>query len=181
MRHTASALIAVSILMTKSALGQWPEPKAPVIPEADGYVLIPKAAIRPESNHIYKAIFEATLSPTIPSGILPALNNAGSELNALSVEGVPKQNRKFVIVFHGSALDGILDNLHYNEKFGVSNPNLKVIAELKREGVKLYVCGQNLALAKIDPTTLTSDVTVASDALIVLMKYQNAGYALLSY
>jgi intracellular sulfur oxidation DsrE/DsrF family protein len=45
----------------------------------------------------------------------------------------------------------------------------------------MYVCGQNLAFEKIDPTTLAPEVAVASDALIVLMTYQNKGYALLSF
>jgi intracellular sulfur oxidation DsrE/DsrF family protein len=52
---------------------------------------------------------------------------------------------------------------------------------MKKAGVELFVCGQNLAFAKIDPRSLTTDVTVASDALLVLMKYQNEGYALLSF
>ena len=180
-RQRLPVFIVLSLLAADVALAQWPAPKAPVIPEADGYVIIPNAAIRPEANHVYKAIFEATQFPTNSTDLLPALNNAGSELNALSVEGVPKQNRKFAIVFHGSAIKGILDDMHYKSKYGVSNPNLKVISELKSEGVELFVCGQNLAFAKIDPSTLIPDVTVASDALIVLMTYQNAGYALLSY
>jgi len=180
-RHTVLGLVVLSVLLSDSVFAQWPAPKAPLIPEADGYVLIPQAAMRPGKKHVYKAIFEATLFPANSTELLPALNNAGSELNALSVEGVPHRNRKFAIVFHGSAIDGILDEMHYKAKFGVSNPNLQVLSELKHEGVELFVCGQNLALAKIDPTSLSSDVTVASDALIVLMEYQNAGYALLSY
>ena len=163
------------------ALAQWPPPKAPVIPEADGYVVIPGAALRPEKNHVYQAVVEATQFPEEPTQLLMALNNADSELNALAVEGVPKRNRKFVVGFHGAPIDGILDNGHYRAKYGVDNPNLKVLGELKKEGVELSVCGQNLAFAKIDPKTLTPDVTIASDALVVLMTYQNAGYALLSY
>jgi len=34
---------------------------------------------------------------------------------------------------------------------------------------------------RVDPKTLSPDVAVASDALIVPMRYQNAGYALLSF
>ena len=45
----------------------------------------------------------------------------------------------------------------------------------------LYVCEQYLAGEKIDPKTLVPDVTVAADALLVLMQYQNKGYALLSF
>lgn len=43
------------------------------------------------------------------------------------------------------------------------------------------VSGQYLIGEHIDPKTLSPDVTVASDALIVLIVYQNNGYALMSF
>ncbi len=171
----------LAAILSTSALAQWPAPQTPVIPESDGYILIPKAAERPKKDHVYKAVFEATQFPEHANQLLPALNNAGSELNALGVEGVPRENRKFVVVFHGASLDGLLDDAHYKERYGVKNPNLKVLSEFKREGVKLYVCGQNLASEKIDPATITQDVTLASDALIVLMHFENNGYAHLTF
>jgi intracellular sulfur oxidation DsrE/DsrF family protein len=154
---------------------------APVIPEADGYVAIPKAAVAPDKSRTYRAIYDATHAADTPAQILPALNMAGSELNVLGGAGVPLKSARFVIVFHGAALNGILDEAHYKAKLGVSNPNLKVLSELKKAGVELYVCGQNLAFEHIDPGTISPDVTVATDALIVLMAYQNDGYALLSF
>ena len=130
---------------------------------------------------MYKAIFDATRPADKPDQLLPALNMAGSELNALAAAGVPLTSAKFAIVFHGSAIDGVRDDAHYREKYGVSNPNLKVLSGLKKCGVEIFVCGQNLAAEKVDPKTLSADVTVASDALIVLMTYQNNGYAVLSF
>ena len=106
---------------------------------------------------------------------------AGSELNALAAANLPLSNAKFAIVFHGPAVDGILDDTHYKAKFGASNPNLKAIAQMKKGGVEFFVCGQYLAGAKIDPKTLAPDVIVAADALLVLMQYQNKGYALMSF
>jgi len=154
---------------------------APVIPEADGFVIIPGAKLPPDKNRIYRAIYDATKSAKENSQLLPALNNAGSELNALAVCKLPLSNAKFVVVFHGAAINGILDNVHYKEKFGIANPNLKVLSEFKKAGVKLFVCGQNLLAENIDPKIISADVTVASDALIVLMTYQNDGYALMSF
>jgi intracellular sulfur oxidation DsrE/DsrF family protein len=78
-------------------------------------------------------------------------------------------------------MDGLLDDAHYRAKFGVRNPNLPVLAEMKRAGVELYVCGQNVAALDLDPATLSHDVTIATDALIVLMAYQAKGYALMSF
>jgi intracellular sulfur oxidation DsrE/DsrF family protein len=177
----AFMLIVLLVSVTSFLRGQWPSPKAPVVPETDGYILIPGAVLRPEKDHVYKAIFDATTFPADAKQLVPAINNAGSELNAFGVEEIPRINRKLVIVFHGAAIDGILDNEHYKAKYGVRNPNLTAISQLRTEGVELYVCGQNLAAVKIDPKTITPDIKVASDALIVLMKYQNDGYALLSF
>jgi len=172
-------IILLSTVVTVAA--EWPPAKSPAVPEADGYVEIPKAALPPTSANRYQAIFDATRQADKPAQLLPALNMAGSELNALAAANVSLSNAKFAIVFHGSAVDGILDNDHYKAKFGTDNPNLKVIAEMKKCGVEFFVCGQYLASEKIDPRTLTRDVTVAADALLVLMHYQNQGYALMSF
>lgn len=180
-RSAFHSFVLVVVTAAYSAESPWPPAKAPAIPEADGYVVIPGAAVTPEASHVYRAIFDANRAAEKPDQLVPAINMLGSELNALAAARVPLKNAKFVLVFHGPAMDGILDEAHYKTKFGVSNPNLKVIAELKKAGVELYVCGQNLAFDKIDPKSLTPDVTVASDALIVLMTYQSKGYAVLTF
>src|SRR5205809_1603382 len=129
---------------------QWPEPASPVVPEADGYVAIPNVAKAPSKKIVYRAVWDAKQGADAADHILPALNMAGSELNALGATGVPLANAKFVVVFHGAAMDGILDDAHYRAKFGVPNPNLNVLAAMKKAGVELYVCGQYMAFAKVD-------------------------------
>jgi intracellular sulfur oxidation DsrE/DsrF family protein len=172
----------LAVLVSATAAGSdWPEPKSPTIPAADGYGAIPDAALRPAKGQTYRAVFDATHAADRPTQLLPAVNMLASELNALGVEGVPLTNARFVLVFHGAALDGILDDEHYKAKFGVSNPNLKVFEELKKAGVELYACGQNLIAEHVDRKTLAPEVRVASDALLVLVYYQNKGYALLSF
>jgi len=126
MRTIATSIVAPASPML--VVAQWPAPTAPVVREADGYVTIPKAAVPPDKGRVYKAIFDATRAADKPAGLLPALNMAGSELTAFGVAGMPVQNAKFAIVFHGPAINGILDEVHYREKFGVSNPNLKVLS-----------------------------------------------------
>src|SRR5882762_8608698 len=126
------------------AVAQWPPPKTPAVSGADGYVEIPNAALAPTQTSNYRAIFDATRPADKPAQLVPALNMAGSELNALAAENVPLSNSKFAVVFHGPAVDGILDNDHYKAKFGTNNPNLKVIAGMKKQGVEFFVCGQYL-------------------------------------
>ena len=171
----------ICLYMVNSVSAQWGTPQASVIPQADGYVHIPTAAVLPNKNRVYKAAWDTTKMPTDPSKLLPGLNNLGSELNAFAATGVPLKNVKFVVVFHGAALNGILDDEHYKAKFGVPNPNLKVLSEMRQAGVEIFVCGQNLVAENIDPKIISQDVTVASDALIVLMTYLNDGYALMTF
>lgn len=180
-RSLLAAFALTAALAASAAAAPWAKPKSPVIPEASGYVVIPNAAVPPERGRLYKAIFDATRASEKPTQLLPALDMAGSELNAFGVAGVPAKDVRFAVVFHGPAMDGILDEAHYRAKYKVSNPNIPILRELKRSGVELYVCGQNLAFEGWDRKAIAPEVTVASDALIVLMKYQSTGYALMSF
>jgi hypothetical protein len=99
--------------------------KAPAVPEADGYVEIPNVAAAPTKSSKYRAVFDTTRSADKPTALLPALNMAGSELNALATVNAPLRNAKFAIVFHGPAVDGILDDEHYKAKFGTTKPKLE--------------------------------------------------------
>lgn len=177
-------LVLAFILLAGAASqssAQWGAPAAAAIPGARGYVSIPNAAVSPDKKRTYRAIYNATIAPKEPTQLVPALNMAGGALNAFAATGVPLSNAKFAVVFHGLAIDGILDDEHYKAKHGVANPNLKVLSELKKAGVKVFVCGQSLVRENIDPKFISPDVTVASAAQIVLMTYQNDGYALLSF
>jgi intracellular sulfur oxidation DsrE/DsrF family protein len=156
-------------------------PSSPLIPQADGYAFIPTAAVQPSKTHIYKVAWDGTKSAKSPGQLLPVLNNAGSELNAFAVSKIPISHAKFIIAFHGDAVNGILKNDIYKQKFGVDNPNIEVLKEMKKAGVKLFVCGQYLLGEKIDFKNITEEVSIASDALIVLMTYQNLGYAIMSF
>ena len=176
-----AGVAAVAFAAAAATAEEWPPAKAPAVAEADGYVVIPDAAVPPDRGRVYRAVFDATRAADSPGQLVPAVNMAGSELNALAVAGVPSAHTKFVVVFHGPAVDGLLDDAHYRAKFGTANPNLPVLAKLRNLGVELYVCGQHLAFSKIDPATLSKDVRVASDALIVLMAYQGDGFGLLSF
>jgi hypothetical protein len=129
----------VLIATVIAAAAQWPQPKSPAIPQADGYVEIPNVALPPTKERKYQAIFDATRSPDKPSLLMPALNMAASDVNALAAVKAPPSNTKFAVVFHGPAVDGILDNDHYKAKFATDNPDFLSVAAL---------CEPNLLLSQ---------------------------------
>ena len=182
MKHLLALTISVAAAVaTAHSRGEWGAPAAPAISEARGYVSILDVAVAPDRKRSYRAIYNATLAPREPSQLVPALNMAGGALNAFASAGVPSRNITLAIVFQGAAIDGILDDTRYREKHGVANPNSRVLSELKKAGVEVFVCGQSVVRENIDPHVISPDVKIASAAQIVLMQYQNDGYALLSY
>ena len=120
-RSAVGAGVLVGLFSTCVA-AQWAAPRADVVPEADGYVAIPNAVVTPDKSQIYRAIFDATRAPGKPTELAPALNMVGSELNLLGALGVPAENGKFAVVFHGSALAALLDEAHYRARFGGAIP-----------------------------------------------------------
>jgi intracellular sulfur oxidation DsrE/DsrF family protein len=175
-------IIQIIVVITNTVAEPLPEPAKPFSAEAYGWVVVPDAALMPDKQHTYRAIFSATKGASSVTELIPAINFTATELNALIAAGATTGNANFVIDFHGTDADvGLLDNLHYKAKYGVDNPNLKVLSELKGAGVKLFVCSQQLLADHVDFKSLTPDVTIASDGLIVLMTFQNQGYAFLPF
>jgi len=167
--------------ITVSAGADWPPPLPPMIPGAFGFVPIPGAAVAPDPSHAYKVIFDTTRAAAKPDLPADGILFAATDLSALRGQGVAPANTKFALIFHGRAIDAILDNAHYHARFGIDNPNLAMLAGLKKAGAEIFVCGQSLAAIGIDPAALSADVTVASEAFIVLITYQNDGYAVLQF
>lgn len=158
----------------------YPPPKAPAVRDGTGYVEIPGAAVAIDPAHAYKVIVDGINAAPTPTAVLPALGRASLMANAFEVAHVPAASRKIVLIFHGPAVDGLLRNEDYRMKFGVDNPNLKVIEQLVAAGAELFVCGQHMANHKLGMEKLAPGIKLATAASIVLVAYQNAGYAVLA-
>jgi intracellular sulfur oxidation DsrE/DsrF family protein len=158
----------------------YPPAQSPAVPDGTGYVQIPGAEIPIDVSHVYKVIIDGQTAADKPGNLLPALSRASLIVNALSVGHVPMANRKVVVIFHGGAVEGLLKNEGYRAKFGVDNPNLKALAELANAGVAVFVCGQHMANHKLGIDELAPQVKLATAASLVLITFQNEGYATLN-
>jgi intracellular sulfur oxidation DsrE/DsrF family protein len=172
-------LLAVPAIGARAA--DWAAPIPPMIPGALGYVPIPDVAVAPNPSRVYKAIFDTTRAASRADQPLDGVLFAATDLSALRGQGVPLTNTRLALIIHGRAIGGTLDNTHYRSKFGVDNPNLPMLASLRKAGVEIFVCGQSLFATQTDPAILSPDVTVASEAYIVLISYQNDGYAVIPF
>ncbi len=174
-------LIAVLLFAASTALAAPPlADQRPVVPSVSGYIDIPGAALKPDPSLTYKVVFEARRGGGKPSELAPAVELAASELNTFVAAHV--KSFKIAMVFHSTAADdALLDNAHYRARYGVDNPNLPVLRHMRKAGVEIYVCGEQLMSDHVDSKWIVRDATIANDGLVALIYFQNKGYALLTF
>lgn len=166
------ALIAAP--MAASAAG--PKWENPVIGYGHVHPL-PHAAVQPSKTKVYRAIFDVTHGIANHAKPDAGLVHVARAVNVFASAGVPLSHLKFVAIVHGPATPSILKDSVYRKKYGVNNPNLKLISELRRAGVKVDVCGQALADLDFAHSWVDSNVTITLSALSTVVIYGNKGYA----
>jgi intracellular sulfur oxidation DsrE/DsrF family protein len=179
---TMSALTLACVLALPAWAADWPPKSEPAgITGSMGYAKLPDAAYNPDPKRTYKIVIDVTKAAEKPGEPGLGIALAATELDQLRGNGVPARKIKLALVFHGDAVGSILSNEAYRTKFKTDNPNLPILAALKAEGVELLVCGQMLVITGTDPATLSADITLGSDALLMLATFQSKGYALWSF
>jgi len=160
---------------------QLPPKVNPVIKDFGGIFEIPYADEKPDPSLTFNIVIEVQQESDKGDTINWALNNVARMLNIHSMAGVPPSKMNVVLAIHGGATYAIMNNEAYKAKYKVDNPNLKLIDQLSKAGVKMYVCGQSIVNRKVDRMKLAPPIKVASSALTTLTNYQLKGYALLKF
>lgn len=91
-------LLMLILLAGAAMAADWPPSQSSAVPSADGYVAIPGVALAPTKETSYRAVFDATRAAAKPTELVPALNMAASELNALAAVGAALSKAKFAVV-----------------------------------------------------------------------------------
>jgi intracellular sulfur oxidation DsrE/DsrF family protein len=149
-----------------------------VITAAGAYHPLPKAAYQPDPAETYKVVFSLTKGSDKPEKINPGLERVARTVNLYAASGVPLDHLKFVAVASGDATGIVLDDEHYKAQFGTANPNLAAIAQLRKAGVDVAVCGQAMAEHHYPNEWASKDVTLSLSALTTITVLQQKGYAL---
>ena len=105
-----------------------------------------------------------------------AFSEAGRLLNLHIAAGVPKKNIHIVAVVHAAALYYLLNNETYKKKYGVDNPNIAILKELKDAGVTFVACGQAMHFFTINKEEMMPGIKISLTAQTVLSSYQLQHY-----
>lgn len=151
----------------------------PTIHSAGKMHELPQASYKPDSKATYKIVFSLTKAASKPDEVNPGIERVARTVNLYTWAGVPLKHLHIVAVAAGGATAIALDNVHYRQQFGTDNPNLPVIAELRKAGVDIAVCGQAVAEHKYPYDAIDKSVTLALSALTTITELQHKGYALM--
>jgi intracellular sulfur oxidation DsrE/DsrF family protein len=141
--------------------------------------LVPHAAYVPDKTAHYKIVFALTSAATAPGRVNPSLDRVARTVNLYVASGVPLSHLKFVAIAYGGATPLALDDAHYHAQFGVANPNLPLIAELRSAGIDVAVCAQAIAEHHFDYSWLDHTITLALSGLTTVTTLEHAGYVLM--
>jgi intracellular sulfur oxidation DsrE/DsrF family protein len=145
---------------------------------------VPDKNFKPDPSLKYKIVIDLTAGPKNEKDSIGyreanwGFGEVGRRLNLHVADGIPVKNIDIVVAVHGFALFSMLNNESYKKKYGVDNPSLTLIDELKKCGVKFVVCGQAMNFMSVESKDLISNSTIGLTAQTVLTSYQMKGYLL---
>jgi len=146
--------------------------------EYSGIVPVTDPTEIPDPKMEYKILFEIIYNNPDSLSKDPnyALVEIARVINLHVASGIPVNKIMPVIVVHAGALNAISNNAHYQERYKMDNPNLKLINDLQNIGAKFIACGQAMAFFKVKREDLLPNVKVSLTAQTVLTSYQLKGY-----
>lgn len=151
-------------------------------PAIEGYGKIhplPKGAYQPDPHETYRIVFAMTAASKAAGDINPAIERVARAVNLYVSAGVPVSHLKLVAVAYGPATSVALDDAHYKSAYGIANPNLPVIAALRKAGVDVAVCGQAVLEHNYQYEWIDPSVTVALSAITTITMLEHKGYDLM--
>ena len=172
----AAAVVFSSTAFAAQPPGFW---TMPAIKDFGPAHVWPEAVDRPNTHTTYKALFDVTQTGKAMDKVNPGLDHIARAVNTFAAAGVPLSHLRFAVIIHGPATPIALDDKTFEAKFGHANPNLTVIAALKKAGVNVMVCGNALGDMEYTPAEVNPDIKVALSALSTLIIQQDQGYALI--
>lgn len=175
-RMVAALGLAFASTAALAADGFW---QTPVVTHAGRMHPLPDAAYQPDRAATYKVVFALTHGSAKPGEVNPGLQRVARTVNLYASAGVPLDHMKFVAIASGAATSIALDDAHYEKQYGVANPNLPVIRELRKDGIDVAVCGQAVAEHHYEFDWVDKSVTLALSALTTITELQQKGYALM--
>lgn len=174
------ASLVFLLLCTGFGLSQ-EKAKGPVIQGFGAAWDIPNPTYRTDTSAVFRAVFDVMNSPEDPNQLNPWIETAARFLNMHARAGVPVDQLQVALVVHNKASTDLLDSTHYQERFGVPNPNADLLRDLMDAGVQVLFCGQSSMARKVPIEETIPGVQLSLSAITALIQLQESGYHLIKF
>ncbi len=144
---------------------------------------ISHAVDAPKVDKPVRAVFSILNFPKNPNYIAPGLQVVARIVDLYRVAGVERREVHLVVVFHASGTPGALNNAAYSKHLGSAaipvrgNPNIPLIKELQKDGVKMVVCGQAMHVFHYHRRDILPGIKEVYSGLTYIIHKRNEGYA----
>ncbi len=150
----------------------------PAIQGYGGVNEVPFETIKPDPTQQYKFVVELDHRIEDKKELSEYLDYGAKMYNAHIYGGVPKENIDLVFVVFAGSTPIALSNEEYKKRFEVDNPNAGLLEEIKKEGIRVIVCGQSMMKQKIIPSMIYPGVEMAVSRFTATTDLMNKGYLL---
>lgn len=174
--------LTLLILLISCSLAWAEEPELGPLIEGYGptFAIADRDVELTEDQH-YKAVFDLADYAGAPASLNRSLESVARFLNMHARNGVRPEAMDLAVVVHGAAIQSLLSDDAYQQRYGQANPSLDLLTKLHAAGVQIYVCGQSLAFRGVAKDELDGAAKVALSAMTMLTVLQSQGYALLPW
>ena len=178
MRLRIIIALSIGLGILPTALGAQTAP-----PRIEGYGSIAPltgAETRAEPGLRYRLVFSVTKAAATPDKVNPSLDKVARLLNLLGRDNILPAPGDIVVIVQGAATPIVTNSTVYAAKtMSMSNPNLELIAKLRKAGIIVAVCSQALHTNSISSGELAPAIRIDLSAMTTLSALQLRGWALI--
>ncbi|MDA1080196.1 MAG: DsrE family protein [Gemmatimonadetes bacterium] len=171
-------IVITGALFALVALPLRAQQTGPVIMKGGSHSPVPNPTFAVLTDLTYKVAWDIKVGSPKPGESNAAFEVPARFLNQSVGAGVPRANIQVAVVVHGSAGEELLNNEEYRARKGVDNPNIALLEEMSKAGVRIIICGQTVAGRKMPREKILSFVEVSPSATWAHAVLQKQGYTL---
>ena len=142
-------------------------------------ILISNPAMPYDPSLTYKIAIDVYGSLQDSTKIHEPFTEIARTYNLHIAHGVSADKIKIVAIIHGGLSNAVLSNAAYREKYGVDNPTIFAVQEMKKVGVEFYLCSQSMSFRQLAQEDITPEVKVALSAKSNFVALDQIGYTYL--
>jgi intracellular sulfur oxidation DsrE/DsrF family protein len=125
----------------------------------------------------FKVVFDVS-STDDPKKLNKQFDSLARFLNMHVANGIAAEQLQLALVIHGKASFDVLNDIAYQKKYGVDNPNHELLQALLKNKVRILLCGQSAAYHQVQNAQLVQGVQMALSAMTAHAVLANEGYSL---